>query len=119
MTTQILQHPAELELHGRDSSRPEPTPVEQTPPEPELPPLDLGGGRSISLPDNATEAEAAAIAAAVSAHLSAEDAARAEVEQQTRASNWTIARRLKTGREARRLPQAENGSAWKFAGRLY
>ncbi|WP_336359302.1 hypothetical protein [Haladaptatus sp. ZSTT2] len=119
MTTQILQHPAELELHGREKPRPEPSPVEQTPPEPELPPIELEDGRTISLPDTATEAEAAAIAAAVSAHLSAEDAVRVEAEQPTRESNWTVARRLKMGREARRLPRTETGSAWRLAGRLH
>ncbi|WP_338728696.1 hypothetical protein [Haladaptatus sp. DJG-WS-42] len=119
MTTQILQHPAELELHGRDNPRPEPAPVEQQPPKPELPPIELEDGRTISVPDNATDAEMAAIAAAVSAHLSAEDTARTEAEQPTSESNWSVARRLTVGREARRLPHAASGDAWKLAGRLH
>jgi hypothetical protein len=54
---------------------------------------------ALSIPDRASDAEAAAIAAAVEAHLAAERAAVAALESSAKEDSW-------------------NGRRWAFAGRL-
>jgi len=75
----------------------------------------------ISVPDDATEAEAAAIAAAVSAHLArreAEAAAAADDEETWDGEKWTFAGRLDAlDGQSGRVPDGAPTDAWTAAGR--
>ncbi len=75
----------------------------------------------ISVPDDATEAEAAAIAAAVSAHLArleAEAAAAVSDEASWDGEKWTFAGRLDAvDGHADRVPDGAPTDPWTAAGR--
>lgn len=73
----------------------------------------------LDVPDSASEAEAAAIAAAIGSHLRAEEAAAAGGEEPTwEGRRWTFAGRVDAiqGRAAR-VPTATPTDAWTAAGR--
>ncbi|MGB9965140.1 acc operon protein [Halobacterium sp. CBA1126] len=74
----------------------------------------------ISVPDDATEAEAAAIAAAVSAHLARLEAAAAADGEAASWDDekWTFAGRLDAlGAQSGRVPDGAPTDAWTAAGR--
>ena len=75
---------------------------------------------AVSIPDDATEAEAAAISAAVSAHITdcqraAAAAAAAESAEYT--DQWTLAGRLDRFGKRRRPRNVERGEEWTAAAR--
>ncbi|MCG1003678.1 MULTISPECIES: hypothetical protein [Halobacterium] len=74
----------------------------------------------VSVPDDATEAEAAAIAAAVSAHLARLEAAAAasDSEESWDGEKWTFAGRLAgLDQSPDRVPDGAPTDAWTAAGR--
>ncbi|WP_276247419.1 hypothetical protein [Haladaptatus sp. YSMS36] len=116
MTPLLLQRPPEQEQQT-DNQQPTESPDQKAA---DSPTVELETGVELTLPADATAPEAAAIAAAVSAHLSA-DAATADQQTQSSeyVSNWAVARHTGAGRAARNLPRASQGDAWKLAGRLH
>lgn len=82
----------------------------------------VDGDAALSVPDDATEAEAAAIAAAVSAHLARLEAEAAESGEDD-ADTWTDRKWAFAGRIAgldghgRRVPDGAPTDAWTAAGR--
>jgi hypothetical protein len=76
---------------------------------------------TVSIPDDATEAEAAAIAAAVSAHITdrqrAAAAAAAASSSPDYVDEWTMAGRLERFGKERRPQKVERGEEWKAAAR--
>jgi hypothetical protein len=76
---------------------------------------------SVSIPDDATEAEAAAISAAISAHITdrqrAAAAAAAAADTVEYTDEWTLAGRLKRFGKRRRPHDVERGEEWKAAAR--
>ena len=83
--------------------------------------LSVDGRRaSTRLPDDATEAEAAAVAAAITAHVAATEAAAEETE--TEACPWKVAGRVRRAgahvRDRSDLPgPCARGEEWRYAGR--
>lgn len=76
---------------------------------------------SISIPDRATPTEAAAIAAAVGAHLRDQAAAAAAEEDETGwdGDRWAFAGRLDAlGRSPVRVPEGTPRDPWTAAGRI-
>jgi len=76
----------------------------------------------LRIPDTATDEEAAAIAAAVGAHLQAERAAAAAAAREDSASwdgeRWRFAGRVAaTGGRPARVPEGAPTDAWSAAGR--
>jgi hypothetical protein len=74
---------------------------------------------TLRLPGTADSEEAAAIAAAVRAHLAAEELAAAAVDRSTptwEGRRWTFAGR--TGGARRRIPLGAPTDAWTAAGRV-
>ena len=75
----------------------------------------------VSIPDDATTAEAAAISAAISAHVTdrqrAAAAAAATTESVEYADQWTLAGRLDRFGKRRRPENVEQGEEWKAAAR--
>ena len=75
----------------------------------------------LSIPDDATEAEAAAISAAISAHITdrqrAAAAAAAAESSVEYVDDWKLAGRLKRFGKRRRPSNVERGEEWKAAGR--
>ncbi|MDS0284218.1 hypothetical protein [Haloarcula onubensis] len=75
----------------------------------------------VSIPDDATEAEAAAISAAVSAHITdrqrAAAAAAAASDSPDYVDEWTMAGRLARFGKRRRPRNVERGEEWKAAAR--
>jgi hypothetical protein len=76
----------------------------------------------VSIPDDATEAEAAAISAAVSAHITdrqraAAAAAAAASSAVEHVDDWKLAGRLERFGKRRRPKNVERGDEWKAAGR--
>ncbi|MBX0285384.1 hypothetical protein EGH22_03540 [Halomicroarcula sp. F28] len=76
---------------------------------------------TVSIPDDATEAEAAAISAAVSAHITdrqrAAAAAAAASDSPDYVDEWTMAGRLARFGKNRRPRNVERGEEWKAAAR--
>jgi hypothetical protein len=76
---------------------------------------------TVSIPDDATEAEAAAISAAVSAHITdrqrAAAAAAAASHSPEYVDEWTMAGRLARFGRRRRPRNVERGDEWKAAAR--
>lgn len=76
---------------------------------------------TVSIPDDATEAEAAAISAAVSAHITdrqrAAAAAAAASESPEYVDEWTMAGRLARFGKRRRPRKVERGEEWQAAAR--
>jgi len=76
---------------------------------------------TVSIPDDATEAEAAAISAAVSAHITdrqrAAAAAAAASDSPDYVDEWTMAGRLARFGKKRRPRNVERGEEWKAAAR--
>ena len=76
---------------------------------------------TVSVPGDATEAEAAAISAAVSAHITdrqrAAAAAAAASESSDYVDEWTLAGRLARFGKERRPRNVERGEEWKAAAR--
>ena len=76
---------------------------------------------TVSIPDDATEAEAAAISAAISAHITdrqrAAAAAAAASETVEYVDEWTLAGRLDRFGKRRRPHNVERGEEWKAAAR--
>ena len=75
----------------------------------------------LTIPDDATAEEAAAIAAAIGAHLRAQEAAAAaedEAEETWQGKRWSFAGRLRglQGRDAR-VPASAPTDAWTASGR--
>jgi hypothetical protein len=87
-------------------------------------PSDAGplAGVEVTIPDDATDEEAAAIAAAIGAHLrdreAAAAAAESEAEETWNDKRWSFAGRLRglQGRAAR-VPQGAPTDAWASSGR--
>ncbi|MBX0294152.1 hypothetical protein [Haloarcula nitratireducens] len=83
--------------------------------------VPAGDELDVSLPDDATAAEAAAISAAIGAHLSdrqrAAAAAAATRESADYANEWTLAGRLERFGKRRRPARVERGDEWKAAAR--
>ncbi|WP_135302857.1 hypothetical protein [Haloarcula amylovorans] len=82
--------------------------------------IPAGEELDVSLPDDATAAEAAAISAAIGAHLS--DRQRAAAAAATRESTdyvdeWKLASRLERFGKHRRPDSVERGDEWKAAAR--
>lgn len=79
-------------------------------------------GVDITIPENATDEEAAAIAAAIGAHLRAQEAAAAAAAEDEEATwdgeRWSFAGRLRglQGR-AGRVPKSAPRDAWAASGR--
>ena len=75
----------------------------------------------VSIPDDATEAEAAAISAAISAHITdrqrAAAAAAAASSSTEYVDDWKLAGRLERFGKRRRPKNVERGEEWKAAGR--
>ncbi|MFB6266085.1 MAG: acc operon protein [Halodesulfurarchaeum sp.] len=83
-------------------------------------PDDEASDRQLAIPKDATEEEAAAIAAAVSAHLSALEVAAAAGEPADRwtGRRWLFAGRMDTlGDRAVRVPEGAPTDPWTAAGR--
>ena len=100
------------------SSLEEPDADETASEQPEVETADI----EVSIPDDATEAEAAAISAAVSAHIT--DRQRAAAAASAAASSavehvddWKLAGRLERFGKRRRPKNVERGDEWKAAGR--
>ncbi|WP_277541218.1 hypothetical protein [Haloarcula laminariae] len=77
-------------------------------------------GIRVSIPDDATEAEAAAISAAISAHITDRQraaAAAAASESPDYVDEWTLEGRLKRFGKRRRPRNVERGEEWKAAAR--
>jgi hypothetical protein len=76
---------------------------------------------SVSIPDDATEAEAAAISAAISAHITdrqrAAAAAAAAQDTVEYTDEWKLAGRLDRFGKRRRPENVERGEEWKAAAR--
>jgi len=76
---------------------------------------------TVSIPDDATEAEAAAISAAISAHITdrqrAAAAAAAARDTVEHTDEWTLAGRLNRFGKRRRPQNVERGEEWKAAAR--
>ncbi|MFC6755474.1 MULTISPECIES: hypothetical protein [Haloarcula] len=76
---------------------------------------------TVSIPDDATEAEAAAISVAVSAHITdrqrAAAAAAAASDSPDYVDEWTMAGRLGRFGKKRRPRNVERGEEWKAAAR--
>lgn len=72
-----------------------------------------------AIPDDADEDEAAAICAAIAAHIRDQElAAQEAAEESWEGKRWTFAGRLKaTGRAPGRVPQNAPTDAWTAAGR--
>ncbi|MBV0922978.1 hypothetical protein KTS45_02095 [Halomicroarcula limicola] len=84
--------------------------------------LPADGDLAVSLPDDATTAEAAAISAAIGAHLSdrqraAAAAAAAAEESADYVDEWKLAGRLARFGKRRRPDGVERGDEWKAAAR--
>lgn len=80
---------------------------------------------ALAIPDDADEGEAAAIVAAVAAHLRDREAAAAaaaaadEAEETWDGDRWTFAGRLEaTGGRTARVPRDAPRDAWSAAGRV-
>ncbi|WP_244605554.1 acc operon protein [Halorussus marinus] len=76
---------------------------------------------ALTVPDDATDEEAAAIAAAIGAHLRAREAAAAAAdadEESWEGKRWSFAGRLRslTGRDGR-VPRSAPTDAWTASGR--
>lgn len=90
---------------------------EQTTESPRSRPLE---GLSLSVPDDASQPEAAAIAAAVSAHLTDRQRAAAATERRETVEyvdEWTLAGRLASVGKRRCPTNVERGEEWKAAAR--
>jgi hypothetical protein len=73
---------------------------------------------SLSLPDTATEEEAAALVAAVASHLREQREAAEAADEPETVSRWSYAGRV-GARTRSRLPQrVERGQEWKLSGRV-
>lgn len=73
---------------------------------------------TVSIPDDATPAEAAAISAAISAHITDQQraaAATAAAESVEYVDEWTLASRLDRFGKRRRPQNVERGEEWKAA----
>ncbi|MFB6252353.1 MAG: acc operon protein [Halobellus sp.] len=88
--------------------------------------MDDAHGGSLSIPDDATDEEAAAIAAAIAAHVSdgervaaAAAAAAATSEPTWEGLKWTFAGRVDvtSGRRIHRVPDGAPRDGWRAAGR--
>jgi hypothetical protein len=85
--------------------------------------LDADGERELAIPDDASEDEAAAIAAAVSAHMRDQElaaaAAAAATEETWQGKKWTFAGRVDAlqGRTTR-VPDGSPTDAWVAASRV-
>jgi len=101
------------------SSLEEPDTDETAPEEPAAETPDI----EVSIPDDATEAEAAAISAAISAHITdrqraaAAAAAAAASSSVEHVDDWKLAGRLERFGKRRRPKNVERGEEWKAAGR--
>jgi len=72
----------------------------------------------LAVPDDADSAEAAAIAAAVRAHLAADEADRADEEATWTGLRWRFRGRVDALQRRRvRVPTTAPGDAWTAAGR--
>jgi hypothetical protein len=74
------------------------------------------GTTRLSLPNDASETEATAIAAAVAAHLAAEETA-ADADESQPVDRWKLAERLGPRQPARVPTNCSPADAWKLAGR--
>jgi len=87
----------------------------------ETPPGGAAVDVRVSIPDDATEAEAAAISAAISAHITdrqrAAAAAAAAQDTVEYVDEWTLAGRLDRFGKRRRPDNVERGEEWKAAAR--
>ncbi|MFB6184163.1 MAG: hypothetical protein ABEI96_06365 [Haloarculaceae archaeon] len=83
----------------------------------------VGPERSVSMPADATDAEAAAIAAAVSAHLDdrrrAAAAASADADRPEFVDRWKLHARLRAIGKRRYPREVERGEEWKAAARAF
>jgi hypothetical protein len=99
------------------SSLEEPQTDESDAESPTVEPADI----AVSIPDDATEAEAAAISAAISAHITdrkrAATAAAAASSSVEYVDDWKMAGRLERFGKHRRPTIVERGEEWKAAGR--
>jgi hypothetical protein len=99
------------------SSLEEPQTDESDAESPTVEPADI----AVSIPDDATEAEAAAISAAISAHITdrkrAATAAAAASSSVEYVDDWKMAGRLERFGKHRRPKTVERGEEWKAAGR--
>jgi hypothetical protein len=88
----------------------------------DAPAADPLAGADVTIPDDATDEEAAAIAAAIGAHLRAQEAAAAAAaaddEETWQGKRWSFAGRLRglQGR-AGRVPKSAPTDAWAASGR--
>jgi len=74
---------------------------------------------SLSIPDDASQAEAAAITAAISAHVIDRQRAGATQQQDTeRVSEWTLAGRLASVGKRVLPSDVERGKEWQAAARV-
>lgn len=75
----------------------------------------------VSIPERASDAEAAAIVAAVEAHLSAQRVAAASTDEEASPDrSWGAVGRLEatTGQDIARIPDDVPSEAWAAAGRV-
>lgn len=80
---------------------------------------DDSPGRTISVPDDATDEEVAAIVAAVQSHLEQEERATEEPEDAT-GDPWNLsARMLEVGRPANGIPTNVPVDSWTAASRMH
>lgn len=80
---------------------------------------DDSAGRSISIPDDATDEEVAAIVAAVQSHLEREERATEEPEDAT-GDPWNLsARMLEVGHPADGIPPYVPVDSWTAASRMH
>ncbi len=81
------------------------------------PAFDLGA-RTLDVPDSASEAEAAAIAAALCSHLRAQEAEADDEAPTWDGERWTFAGRIETTQGRRvRVPDGAPTDRWAAAGR--
>lgn len=80
--------------------------------------VGIDPGTTLAIPDDASEAEAAAIAAAIGSHLRAQEAAAGDEEPTWEGERWTFAGRIEGVRgSAVRVPLGAPTDRWAAAGR--
>lgn len=76
------------------------------------------GSRTLAIPESASEAEAAAIAAAIGSHLRAQEAAPGDEEPTWEGERWTFAGRIEATQGRRvGVPLDAPTDRWTAAGR--